>query len=273
MITIIGNQPSAITLREATKHLISNENITVCWGARNIGVREGLVLNGLFNATANIQLECFTNTGVRSVEYTDIPATAIDWERNNIKTFGRRWTHERGNDIVGSGYKAGYNGWHEFTTRKGNRVRRAMFRPEYFNPSWLNRDFWVKIIPSNLIIAEWRVHIFQGRSIAKGLKVQTGPTIRRQPVRNRANGWTLDHTAELPINVREAARRAVAAVGYNFGAVDLFEMNDGDPIVLEVNSAPALLSEYTLNAYTNAISKLATGGYRKIYMGRPIGGQ
>jgi D-alanine-D-alanine ligase-like ATP-grasp enzyme len=66
----------------------------------------------------------------------------------------------------------------------------------------------------------------------------------------------MKHDAEPPEGLRGAAKAAVEACGYDFGAVDLL-VKDGDFWFLEVNKAPGL-SEYTANAYASAICRAAT---------------
>ena len=80
---------------------------------------------------------------------------------------------------------------------------------------------------------ELRVHIFQGKSIRiseksffideNGKKDYTTikPTIKRK-------------------RVRRAAKKAVKALGLDFGAVDILATDDNTPYVLEVNSSPGL---------------------------------
>jgi len=59
-----------------------------------------------------------------------------------------------------------------------------------------------------------------------------------------------------PKGLRPLAHRAVETLGYDFGAVDILDLGEGaEPryIVLEVNSAPALLSAHTQAVYLKAI--------------------
>ena len=79
---------------------------------------------------------------------------------------------------------------------------------------------------------EYRCHIFQGRSIR----------ISRKDYSDEKT-WVAVRPGDIPLEtVRDAARQAVAAVGLDFGAVDILargERND-EVFVLEVNSAPGL---------------------------------
>lgn len=79
---------------------------------------------------------------------------------------------------------------------------------------------------------EWRVHIFQGKSIRMSVKVHTG-----------FHEYTTAKPGEELVRkpARRAAKAAVAAVGLDFGAVDILTGADGrNPKVLEVNCAPGL---------------------------------
>lgn len=263
-ITVVGNQPSAQVLRDAIERQAAADTIrkavVVCWGARSVTApAEAAVLNGTPRADAREQLTNIAAAGILVPEWTDQLALAQSWVREGMLVWGRYWEHTQGNDIIGPGYRP---------ARLGPAPR--PMRPERWNPQWLQREWWVQVIDPAHIVDEWRVHIFMGRSICVGKKVQTGPTVRKQLVRSRANGWTLDFSATMPEGhpAREVARKAVAAVGYQFGAVDLLELRDGSVMVLEVNSAPALGSPQTINAYTRAVFMVANGKYQKWYEGK-----
>jgi hypothetical protein len=145
--------------------------------------------------------------------------------------FGRLQKHSKGRDIVGPTSK-----------------------------DFWKREFWVKVIPD--IVAEWRIHIFDGHSIARGLKVQMPDTANQKsvvvkrglPVRNRLTGWRMRHDVDPPKEVRETARAAVKALGYLYGAVDLAVTGNGDVYVFEVNTG-AGLDDYTAERYAKAIEK------------------
>lgn len=80
---------------------------------------------------------------------------------------------------------------------------------------------------------EYRVHIFKGKSIRISQKLfgETGTT---------AHGNYITVKPSHPVkHVRRAAKNAVAAVGLDFGAVDILA-DDDNCWVLEVNAAPGL---------------------------------
>lgn len=81
---------------------------------------------------------------------------------------------------------------------------------------------------------EYRVHIFKGKSIriSEKLMGSTGSTAH-------GNYTTIKPTVPVK-QARKAAKQAVAALGLDFGCVDVLVEDDGKPYVLEVNAAPAL---------------------------------
>lgn len=101
-------------------------------------------------------------------------------------------------------------------------------------------DYCVEYVPN---IREFRIHVMNGASIRAGIKV---PRTDNPNPRFRAwrAGWMFNHGQAcqevLTDSVRNAAKRAVRALGYEFGAVDVIVRPDGTPVVLEVNSAPGL---------------------------------
>jgi glutathione synthase/RimK-type ligase-like ATP-grasp enzyme len=79
---------------------------------------------------------------------------------------------------------------------------------------------------------EYRVHIFKGKSIRISEKEFYGRD------GNHKLYTTIKPTGEIK-HVRKAAKKAVKALGLDFGAVDVLE-KDGQAYVLEVNAAPSL---------------------------------
>lgn len=74
---------------------------------------------------------------------------------------------------------------------------------------------------------EYRVHIFLGKSIRISEKSQKG------------NGYVTIKPQHSVKHVRKAAKQAVAALGLDFGAVDILA-SDTDCWVTEVNAAPGV---------------------------------
>lgn len=102
---------------------------------------------------------------------------------------------------------------------------------------------------------EYRVHVFNGQVIDTQIKRKKNGVERDTTrIRNLANGYIFARdgiVAHLPRDT--VAIAAVAALGLDFGAVDLIWNRLEDKYyVLEVNSAPGLEGT-TLTNYTNAI--------------------
>jgi glutathione synthase/RimK-type ligase-like ATP-grasp enzyme len=78
---------------------------------------------------------------------------------------------------------------------------------------------------------EYRVHIFKGKSIRVSLKAYADPEAKGH--------YTTAKPSSRVWHVRKAAKQAVAALGLDFGAVDILATDD-ECWVLEVNAAPGL---------------------------------
>jgi hypothetical protein len=221
---IVGRETPSILALAAR---LPDVDVAVRWG----GERDRAALNGNVRLLNGLeQLELFHTLGLPHPDYTIDVADALESHAAGEIIMGRLVNHTQGKDI-------------RFSHRPRVRGQRR----------WTNSDFWVKFEPSE---REWRFHIFQGRAIARGLKVWNGVQAPVTPIRSRRLGWTLEHKTDPPKIMRETAKRACVALDYDFGAVDLLELPDGRPMLLEVNSRPALRDEYTLAAYEKAIRNL-----------------
>jgi hypothetical protein len=181
------------------------------------------------------QLNTFRDAGLRTPDFTESVLEAKSWVVEGHTVFGRKLLHTRGNDIVLPGVKK-LSGWR-------------------FSRRWETSDWWSKYIPPT---EEWRVHVFNNQTIARGRKIHSGPSWRKAPIRNIGNGWTFDFKTDPPKGLRKAAKEACRSVGYSSGAVDILQCGtDGGAefYILEVNRCPALTCEYTLSAWEGAIRK------------------
>jgi hypothetical protein len=198
------------------------------------------------------QLKRLNEAGVNVPEFTNDYTTARRWRDEGYTLLGRNHNHTQGKDI-----------------KLIRPIRKSFIRLAR------EKDYWVKLIRSNganvqatggeeLTVHEWRVHIFrkpQGyRTIGVGVKIQAAPPPPRvinrglEFVRARRNGWHMRLDVPAPKDLRPLARRAVEALEYDFGAVDILDCGiDNDPrfVVLEVNAAPALRSKHIQQRYLN----------------------
>lgn len=129
-------------------------------------------------------------------------------------------------------------------------------------------DFYTKYFPKT---HEYRAHVFKGRMIdltQKRLQNGTTESKDRSPiekiVRSLENGWIhahgIDVSSELRASIEKVAVAAVAALGLDFGAVDILYVDrkvrskrPSELAVCEVNTAPGLANETTIAAYVASI--------------------
>jgi hypothetical protein len=102
------------------------------------------------------------------------------------------------------------------------------------------RDFWTRVVPKE---NEYRVHVFCGQAEWAATKIPKDEAARRSLIWNSAN-CDFDYDAQkIPDRAKEAAIRAVASYGADFGAVDILQAPLGRCYVLEVNLRPGLGKE------------------------------
>lgn len=99
------------------------------------------------------------------------------------------------------------------------------------------RDYYTQKLP---FVRECRIHVFQGKAIQSGMKVPTSGA--HEWIRSSSTGWKLDYkqAPRIKQDRRELAKRAVAALRLDFGAVDIGIVKNGTAAVIEVNTAPGL---------------------------------
>lgn len=220
--------PSILRLAER----LEDVDVEIRWGGREvIGALNGLC----YLASGDEQLDALKTHEIPIPEYTTNILEAMEWDEDDgAIVLGRNKTHSQGRDI-------------RFNNRRRQRGHRH----------WDDSDYFTKWLPS---ISEWRFHIFNGKSIARGKKVWSleGPE-PEQPIRSRKFGYRMVHNQTPPKGLRKLAKRAVEALGYDFGAVDVLELQDGSGCVLEVNSRPGLSSPLVLDAYEKAIREYSCG--------------
>lgn len=126
-------------------------------------------------------------------------------------------------------------------------------------------DYYVKKVDT---IREYRIHIFtlpgqEPVSIRAGMKVhREGFTAPHPWIRSYDGGWRLSYgewwRETLLQRTRDTAKRAVKALGLDFGAVDIGTTPDGRDVVFEVNRAPGLEGG-TIDAYVQKIAAVWRG--------------
>lgn len=117
--------------------------------------------------------------------------------------------------------------------------------------------------------AEYRFHVVCGKVIATQQKrrdSEAEQTADQKLIRNYDNGWVfaVNNVVFRDDNQKkeceDASIGAIAALGLDFGAVDLVvARKTGAPYVLEVNTAPGIESPTILEAYRAAFTREAGG--------------
>lgn len=149
---------------------------------------------------------------------------------------------------------------HELRGNSGAGIRIVNLDDNEMPNDLTTAPLYTKFIPKT---AEFRVHVFRGEVIdyieKKKVLADRRPANFNKYISSINCGWVFSRTdvRDMP-EVRQIAIRAVAALGLDFGAVDIVYC-DGLPYVLEVNTAPGL-SGTTLVKYANAFRR---------YMGQP----
>ena len=122
-------------------------------------------------------------------------------------------------------------------TKEHRGGRDIKFLDKHYVMEWIEKE------------REYRVHVFGGKVIRVARKVPHGEA----KIWNNENAHFKYELKTLPIGLKTLAVRAVEALGYDFGAVDIIMDKNKKLYVLEVNSAPGLDNPRTLEAYVNAI--------------------
>lgn len=119
-----------------------------------------------------------------------------------------------------------------------------------------NAPLYTEYIPKK---AEYRFHVFNGEviDVQEKRKKRGFEEDRNTRVRNIQNGYVYCRDNIVPPDGAAAlAVAAVAAVGYQYGAVDLiYNEKRAQCFVLEVNSRPGLMGT-TLDKYVEALIKM-----------------
>lgn len=87
-------------------------------------------------------------------------------------------------------------------------------------------------------LAEYRVHVIAGNAVYVQRKRRKN-NAPRSKIWNKSAGYVFSVRHDCPAYVIDSGIAAVAALGLDFGAVDVMQYRDA-PLVLEVNTAPGL---------------------------------
>ena len=153
--------------------------------------------------------------------------------------FGRFRYHSKGDDIVALRVTA--NSERYFLPKTDEEAPKEQF---------LSKEYFVKWMKSR---AEYRYHVAFGKVILCTKKIKENANAS-ELIRNHQNGtWKQVTCAETP-RFSDACIKAVKAHGLDFGAVDFLNVK-GEPVMLEINTAPGLEVENRLELYSKALKE------------------
>lgn len=219
-------------LKERGIHDPASDNV-VCYGNSGAGERF-------------LNQNCMSNKVKRMVAMEKAGCSLIPWFRGDkipagvrFPLLARRLTGHGGTDIV------------PVFQRKEVEWRLAA--------GW---DWFSSYVPMD---TEYRVWVYRNDHLDTYEKVMHRPTDYKYIGRNFRNGF--DFELSLDYNdATEQARRAIKALGLDFGAVDMLRGEDGKIYILEVNTAPGVIksgAQWTLDRLVDRIENWDREGYPK----------
>jgi glutathione synthase/RimK-type ligase-like ATP-grasp enzyme len=169
-------------------------------------------------------LQIFKENGIK------IPKTVVGiqgFQAEDFPVLGRKAHHVAGNDII-----------------------LCLQRSDLDEAAKLGCTHYTKYIPTK---TEFRIHVWGDQIIKISEKVLTEPERHKDSwIRNFDEGYTfVSPKTHLPAQTKGMAIDAVACLGLHFGAVDMILGDDGLAYVLEVNTAPGLQTDSSIEAYVN----------------------
>ena len=102
---------------------------------------------------------------------------------------------------------------------------------------------------------EYRIYCFAG-NVVDVLKKVPDDDAKDPHIRTESNGYIYARYNNLPKEAKDAAKEATDALDLTFAGVDLIIGNDGNPYVLETNTAPGI-GQITAQRIATAIKEYA----------------
>jgi len=192
-------------------------NFSVNYGRK--GVSDIADVNANLISNKLEQLRLFQLAGLNIPIVYPIPENIFQIDRTLFPLLARKTHHSKGWDAI------------FLKTRKslGKRLNRIKAK----------RDYLIQYIYKD---SEYRVHVLgdECAGISKKVKHEEADRHHRH-VWSRPRGWIqVDYEGACADELFDVGKKAIKALGYDFGAVDIIKGVDGKYYVLEVNSAPRL---------------------------------
>lgn len=121
-------------------------------------------------------------------------------------------------------------------------------------------SYFAEYVPK---VAEYRVFIVQGRTVAVAQKTPGDPDALAWNVNQ---GGRFDNVSwdNWPLKAVRIATEAFELSSLDFGGVDVMVAEDGSCTVLEINSAPSLTSPYRQECFAKAFDYIVNNGKERI---------
>ena len=202
------------------------------WGSsQRRSIREGIALfnqpEATVKASDKVTALSLIEDAVPSTTYHDM---ATQWVNDGYVVYCRKLTRaSEGRGII-----------------VARTIDEMVTAPLYTRGVTVDREIRVHVFDGEVIDYAQKKKMNSERRVEEGIELDTD-------VRNLKGGWIFARQGvEIPEDAKEVSISAVAALGLDFGAVDVIITEQGQPLVLEVNTAPGLEGT-TLERYTNAI--------------------
>lgn len=210
------------------------DDLIVNWGSGKPLFHNRNYLNNplaVLRASNKLQaLQVLSEAGVVVPEFTVLQCEAQRWVDDDFAVVARTLLRSsKGQGIV--------------MCRKGDQVPRA--------------PLYTKYVPK---YDEYRVHVMDGEVFDVQQKRRRRGVETNSQIRNERNGWVFCRQGvECPEVVADAGRRAVVALGLDFGGCDIgFTRRGSIATTYEVNTAPGIEAS-SLAAYVHAIRSRGHG--------------
>lgn len=238
-----GCQPTANILAQ----LLAKENIAlgnyenpgvVCWGAGMQNIPKVLNANcSAFNKLT--QLKKLSAAGISTVPILEQIPLWMHGHNPIFPILARKLNHVAGRDII--------------LCKSPASCRKALAK---------GRAYFTRFVPSS---TEFRVWVYRKRHLGTYEKILKYPWKKKGVNRNYHNGYAFQLVASeaVPRPAVDIAISCIAALGLDFGAVDILLGNDKKFYVLEVNTAPGVEGEgrQAIQLLAHRIAKWEAAGY------------
>lgn len=207
--------------------------VVINWGSSNMTRHvHGDVINRplcVANASNKLTtLSLFSQAGVACPEWTEAAGTAIHWVAGGDTAVARTVLNGHSGDGI------------IIVNKESHKMNEFPNAPLYTKYIKKDQEYRIHVAGSEVI--------FQQR---KARKKEVADEEVNWQVRNLAGGFIFANDGvEAGALVKAIAISAVAALGLDFGAVDIVTNKQGEAFALEVNTAPGLMGK-TLEAYEN----------------------